>query len=107
MQVHISHHVDASEPDSDGFYDYHYEYDLLVFQEGATSLVARSYSDNLAEAHFLRAERCSKAHRLTKSEISGTLATEAIAYLRSHGKREINWLSGVGNGLVPVSTSSD
>ena len=45
MDVQITHHVDASEPDAQGMYDYRYEYDLYTFREGGLALVARSYTD--------------------------------------------------------------
>jgi hypothetical protein len=102
MHVHTSHHVDASEQDSEGFYDYYYEYNILVFSEGEVSLVARSYIDKPGEVHFLRIEAHGERRRLTQSDMNGTLAVESVAYLREHGKTEINWLSGRGNGYQSV-----
>ena len=98
MQVHTTHHVDASEPRSDGFHDYYYEYDVMVFREGANALVARSYSDRPSEVHFLRAEMNSTPRPLTEIDIGGPLAAEAIVYLRALGKTDIHWLSGDGEG---------
>ncbi|MBP1089057.1 hypothetical protein JOE39_003091 [Pseudomonas sp. PvP100] len=40
------HHIDASEQDKYGFYDYYYEYDMYYFTEGTLSLVARCYTDD-------------------------------------------------------------
>ena len=45
MQVEFSHHIDASEADAEGFYEYYYEYDIYRFTLGGLSLVVRSYSD--------------------------------------------------------------
>ena len=94
--------MDAGEPKPDGSCDYHYEYDLLHFHEGERLLVARSYSDHPSEVHFLRVEHGPEARRLIRSDMTGGLATEAIAHLRTLGKTEINWLSGAGNGYEPV-----
>jgi hypothetical protein len=57
MEVTTTHHIDASEPDAKGMYDWYYEYDLYRFSEGAIALIARSYVDKTYEAHFLRLER--------------------------------------------------
>lgn len=103
MHVHISHHVDASEQDADGFYEYYYEYDILVFSENESSLVARSYIDKPNEAHFLRVEVEDERRALTENDMKSTLLAESVAYLREHGKTEVNWLSGRGNGYEPVS----
>jgi hypothetical protein len=45
MMVEVSHHVDAPEPDADGFYDYRYEYEIYEFTDGVRTLLARAYSD--------------------------------------------------------------
>ena len=103
MRVLTSHHVDAGDGDTAGRYDFHYEYDILVFQEGELSLVARSYTDKASEAHFLRAEVNSESRGLTQMDLQSGLAAEALAYLRLLGKVEINWLSEVGGGYEPVA----
>ncbi|MBP6295259.1 MAG: hypothetical protein KA366_06015 [Hydromonas sp.] len=102
MLVHISHNVEASEQDAEGFYDYYYEYDILVFSEGEVSLVARSYIDKPDEVHFLRLEAIGEHRLLTERDMKSTLLIESVAYLRRNGKTEINWLSGRGNGYQPV-----
>jgi hypothetical protein len=56
MHVERTHHIDASDRDESGSYEYYYEYDLYRFTLGGTCLVARSYADEPNEAHFLRIE---------------------------------------------------
>ena len=102
MQVRTTRHVDASEPDADGLYDYYYEYDVTVFSTESLSLVARSYTDAPHEAHFLRAETGSGHRQLTEEDMKSSLVVEATAYLRAQGKSEINWLSGRGNGYEKI-----
>jgi hypothetical protein len=105
MNVETTHHVDASEPDANGMYEYHYEYDVFSFSAGRMALVARSYS-NEAEAHFLRIEVDGAPRLLTKADLNQPLFASATDYLRSLGKEQINWLSGRGNGyeLVLLTT---
>lgn len=101
MKVEISHHVDASEPDANGMYEYRYEYDLFLFSDGRIALVARSYN-NETEAHFLRIEVDGEPRLLTRADLKLPLFASAIAHLRNLGKNQINWLSGRGNGYEPV-----
>jgi hypothetical protein len=37
MEVVTSHHIDASDQDDRGMYEYYYEYDLFGFTDGETS----------------------------------------------------------------------
>ena len=93
MRVETSHHVDASELREDGSYDWHYEYDLWVFTDGAVSLVARGYSDAPSSAHFLRLEINGERRPLSIEDVSSTLATEAADHLRGIGRTALSWLS--------------
>jgi hypothetical protein len=101
MNVETTHHVDASEPDANGMYEYRYEYDLFSFSDGRLTLVARSYT-NEAEAHFLRIEADGQSRLLTRANLKLPLFASAVEHLRGLGKKDINWLSGRGNGYEPV-----
>ena len=102
MDVSTTHRVDASEPDAHGQYDYRYEYDIYRFSGGDIALVARSYIHEADEAHFLRLEQNGKQRLLTDADLGLPLFAESVAYLKSHGKAKINWLSGRGNGYEEV-----
>lgn len=101
MQVETTHHVEASEPDAEGNFEWHYEYDLFRFSDGKLTLLARSYTSDPDEAHFLRAESSGKARMLTSKDISGTLFREARLHLGKAGKEKITWLGA--KGYEPVS----
>jgi hypothetical protein len=102
MKVDTSHHIDASEPDADGQYDYRYEYDIYTFSDGEIRFIARSYTDENSEAHFLRVEINDNARLITVVDLKSPLFSNAVIYLRQAGKTKINWLSGRGNGYEPV-----
>jgi hypothetical protein len=72
MKVEATHHIDASEPDENGMYEYRYEYDLYTFTDGEAVLVARSYR-NEAEAHFLRMEIGWRAETTQPSRLEAAL----------------------------------
>jgi hypothetical protein len=97
MDVAISHHVEGSKADG-----YRYEYDLYRFSSGHIALVARSYSSEPNQAHFLRLEQHGKHRMLTDDDLRLPLFAESVAYLKSCGRHEVQWLSGRGNGYEAV-----
>lgn len=102
MQVEITHHIDASEPNTDGMYDYYYQYDLFRFSDGVVALVARSYVDEPEEAHFLSMETDGEQRLLSIQDIGSLFLAEAVSYLRKLGKSKFRWLSGRGDGYEPL-----
>ena len=102
MRMECTRHIDASEPDADGCYEYHYEYDIYRFSDGATCFVARSYTHTLDEAHFLRIELDGDPRLLTETDLAHPLFFAARAHLLAAGKMRLNWLSGRGNGYEPI-----
>lgn len=102
MLIECTRHIDASEPDADGFYDYHYEYDIYRFTDGAACVMARSYTYQEDEAHFLRIELDGVPRLLTDADLARPLFLEARDHLIGLGKTRLQWLSGRGNGYEPV-----
>lgn len=102
IQVERTRHVDCSEPDASGAYDYYYEYDLYRFSDGAACLIARSYTDTPDEAHFLSLDVGGKSRLLKAADLARPMCVFAQLHLRGEGKRELHWLSGRGNGYEPV-----
>jgi hypothetical protein len=105
MLVECTHHIDASEPDERGTYEYYYEYDLYRFVEGENCFVARSYTDDPEKAHFLQAEATGQPRQLVDADLKQPLFVASLAYLRASGKLKLNWLSGRGNGYEPVPST--
>ncbi len=102
MHVERTHHIDASEPDDAGMYDYYYEYDIYVFKDGAVCFAARSYVDEPEEAHFVGVEVKGRSRAMVDADLEHPLFLAALAYLRAHGKKDFRWLSGRGNGYERV-----
>lgn len=100
MRVEVSHHVDASEPDADGFHDYHYEYDIFIFSDEAVHYVVRAYSDQPHAAAFMT----SNDHVLTQQDLQHPLLLAAAAYLRANGKTELSWLCADESRYIPLDT---
>jgi hypothetical protein len=80
-----------------------YRYYLLRFSYGdGETLVARSYLEDLSEAHFLRLESTAPHRAIDVTDFRRPLFIEAIEYLRKLGKDEITWLSLDAQAYVPV-----
>ena len=93
MQVECSHHIDASEADAEGFYEYYYEYDIYRFMLGSLSLVVRSYSDTCEQASVLRLEEAGKSRPLQPKDLKMPLVQQAREHLQSLGKQELRWFN--------------
>ena len=102
MHIECTRHIDASEPDADGLYAYYYEYDVYRFSEDTLAFVARSYTDDPEEAHFLRMEVDGRPRSILTPDLSHPLFLEAQMYLRATGKIRLRWLSGRGDGYEPL-----
>jgi hypothetical protein len=105
MHIERTRQIDASEPDSSGMYEYYYEYDIYRFTAGADCVIARSYTDEPDEAHFLRIETGGMPRIIVDSDLMCPLLIAAQAYLRAEGKVQLLWLSGRGNGYEPLHTT--
>lgn len=102
MTMAMSHHIDASEPDVDGFYEYYYEYDVFEFTDGVMTLLVRSYSDEPEMAALMGWNKGKKSYRLTKRDLLHPLILEAAAFLRTTGKSKIDWLDRNSRAYVSL-----
>ncbi|WP_454659109.1 hypothetical protein [Bosea beijingensis] len=101
MDVVTSHHVDASECDAEGFYDYHYEYDIYRFSRGGRTFVARAYVDEPERAAFVSRQERGQSCLLGPMDLTDPLLAEAAAYLHAAGKTSLERLSE-RDGYVPL-----
>jgi len=102
MEVRKIRQVDSAEPDADGFADYFYEYDVYEFSDRELCFVARSYTDNLHEAHFLRKQTGDQRSMLEANDFQHPLFLLALAALKNDGKTEFNFLSQKSGSYAPV-----
>lgn len=102
MEIETTRHVDAADNVTGGGRLFSYEYDLYRFSDGAVVIVARSYTNQPDEAHFLRAEADGHWRMLEADELRTPLFEQATSYLRSIGKSEISWLSERAGGYELV-----
>ncbi|GGB05624.1 hypothetical protein GCM10011491_37130 [Brucella endophytica] len=92
MKIEVSHHIDASEPDAEGFHTYHYEYDVYRFSDGDTTYLGRAYTDEPDCASFQGRSQAGRDYRLTTHDLHHPLFNEAAEHLRKLGKTNLSWL---------------
>jgi hypothetical protein len=93
MDITVSHHVDASEPDAQGFYEYHYEYDVYRFSRAGRTYIARSYVDEPQSAAFLSCLEGSESRLLSSADLVHPLLVAAVDHLRGIGKAALDRLA--------------
>jgi hypothetical protein len=103
MTVEVSHHIDASDPDADGFCDYRYEYDVFEFTDASVTFLARAYSDEPEKAAMMARIEGQDHHLLTKRDLRHPLFIKAAAYLRASGKTDLDWLDRRSRAYVPLT----
>lgn len=81
---------------------FHYEYDIWEFESAGVVYVARGYSSQPEEAHFLRKEIDGRALQLTAADLESSAFRDAVAYLRERGKVQIQYLSFSHEGYAEV-----
>jgi hypothetical protein len=100
MKVRVSQHIDKSDLNENGFYDYYYDFNIYAFSEGEVTYYARSYNDEPNEAHFTNGERGGKVFYLSKADFKTDLCIEACLYLQASAWQRLRYLGK--KGYVPA-----
>jgi hypothetical protein len=101
MKVSVSQHIDKSDVNENGSYDYYYAFTLYAFSYGEVIYHARSYSDQVDEAHFINGERDGKVFFLSNTELKIDLFIEACRYLNASACRQLTYLGN--DGYLPIA----
>jgi hypothetical protein len=102
MLIERYHHIDASEQDKDGFYDYYYEYDVYSFVDGPVSLMVRCYTDDSERADFQGIKVDGDYRGLELSDLKHPMVLAAQTLLRAEGKVLFCWLTDKGYEPMPT-----
>lgn len=102
MKVERIRHLDCSEPDKSGMYEYYYEYDVYWFTDGALSLSVRSYTDEPDEADLMGIDLDGETREVELADLSHPFFLAAHAYLLTEGKIKFNRLTHKGYESLAV-----
>jgi hypothetical protein len=87
MTISKTHHIDASEPNEQGTYDYYYAYTVYVFAQADVEYTARSYDDEPQKVAFVGKGVNGTTRRIVANDLNSPLFTQAVRYLKtSEGK---------------------
>ena len=104
ISVSRKHCVDKMGPNQDGYYEFYYDYELIDFSLGTTTLHGRTYADDPEEAHLIALELDGQRKFLSVTDFETPLPRAAIRYFHNSGKTQLNWLdpSNELSGYSPV-----
>lgn len=102
MEVIKKHEIDASEKDSNGNYEYYYEFDDFQFIENNVTFFARSYSDEPNEVSFRGVIKDSNRQMISTTDIQSVMFKQAVNHLKSEGKSVINVLTESGYEAINI-----
>jgi hypothetical protein len=105
MEIETSHHVDASEPDAQGFHDYHYEYDIHRFSRAGRTYFARSYVDQPGRAAFLSCLEGGESRMLESDDLIHPLLVAAADHLRGAGMTMLERLGAAGYAPLEMAST--
>jgi hypothetical protein len=96
MEVTVTHHIDCSDRDESGLYEYYYEYDIFEFTGKYVAYIARAYVDEPGEAHFLKVKGDGDEdwRIMIERDKDDSLFKEAVEYLKNTGKPNIRCFMG-------------
>jgi hypothetical protein len=102
VTVTHDHCVEFMGPD-EGPYEFHYDYDVFQFQEGRTTVFARSYRDEPDVASFGGLEIGGSQRDLEAADFRLPVVRAALQHLRQIGKKTFTWLDPERrNGYTPI-----
>ncbi|MBB5408287.1 MULTISPECIES: hypothetical protein [unclassified Paraburkholderia] len=96
MKVIVSHHIDCSDRDENGMYEYYYECDIYEFVEGNVSYIVRAYMDEPGDAHFLKTKGDGDQdwRIMMEPDKDEPLFKEVVEHLKNIGKPNIRCFMG-------------
>ena len=92
VSITITHCIDSSDPDSNGAYEFYYDYETIVFEMGSESLSGKRYADTPEEASLIRIKDFSGERLLEASDLKRELVIVSVCYLKANGAKSVRYL---------------
>jgi len=102
MEVIKTHEVDASEKDSQGHYDYYYEFDEYQFKDSNSIYHARCYMEEPNSVNFSGVTRDNTRQLVTQTDIKSPAFKKAVEHLKNEGKITIEVLTESGYQAINI-----
>ena len=92
VSITITHCVDSYSPDSDGAYEFYYDYETIVFEMGGESVSGKRYADTPKEASLIRIKDLAGERFFERSDFKKALIKSSISYLKTNGAEFVKYL---------------
>ncbi len=104
VSITVTHCIDSSGPDSNGAYEFYYDYETIVFELGDESISGKKYADTPEEASLIRIKEQGKERLLENADFKKELVKVSISYLKANGAKSVKYLdrANTHNGYSEV-----
>ena len=104
VSVLITRCIDSSGPDSNGAYEFYYDYETIVFEHESGSVSGRRYADTPDEASLIRINDSCEERFLKEADFKKELVKISVSYLKANGAMSVKYLdrSNTVNGYSVV-----
>lgn len=92
LSITITHCIDSSGPDSNGAYEFYYDYETIIFDLGSESVSGKRYADTPEEASLIRIKDSSRERLLEASDFKKELVKVSVSYLIANGAKSVKYL---------------
>ncbi|WP_045857976.1 hypothetical protein [Teredinibacter purpureus] len=92
VSIKITHCIDSSGPDSNGAYEFYYDYETIYFELGSESVSGKRYADTPEEASLIRIKDLSGERLLEGSDLKKELIKISVSYLMANGAKSVKYL---------------
>lgn len=92
VSITITHCIDSSGPDSNGTYEFYYDYETIIFELGSESVSGKRYADTPEEASLIRITDLSGERLLEASDFRKELVKVSVSYLVANGAKSVQYL---------------
>lgn len=92
VSVTITHCIDSYGPDTNGSYEFYYDYDVIFFELGSESVSGKRYADTPEEASLIRITESGKERFFEDADFKKELLKISILYLQANGASIVKYL---------------
>ncbi|MBY6192152.1 hypothetical protein KUV22_17165 [Microbulbifer agarilyticus] len=104
VSITVTRCIDSSGPDSNGAYEFYYDYETFVFELGDESISGKKYADTPEEASLIRIKERGKERLFENADFKKELVKVSISYLKANGAKSVKYLdrANTHNGYSEV-----
>lgn len=91
LSITITHCIDSSGPDSDGAYEFYYDYETIIFDLGGESISGKRYADTLEEVYLTGIKDLGGERLIEESDLKKEIVKVTLSYLKANGAKSVKY----------------